>query len=475
MNLSVKLERFKSILLVLLVISSIVLTVNKWFDEKLWPEGYNFFSHVKNGFATEGNDTDIFSPNEEVLKPAKIIVNNSGNHNLYTKSSDEYQSITNEIKSLLTKYVSSEDGVVVSEQEWNDCLKAKSCYFSYPVIYDYGFLKSQLLNKYTIDTKYCKEFIISLDSRVSSVLYIYSKDAVTNEISKKSISHDSTKIKSLIENVSENENNFYSYELKFDMQTDGSVNQPIIIDSDVLISVTPKKLPAIKETNVFNNINTNQNMQSDVLSAFGFNTSSIRRYVESDNSMVFVENYATLKLGSDGLLDYKSIENSMGIKIDGNSSYESINSCITFVNTLNSKLFSGKEMYYEISSDVCDINSKTYTLKFDYYIHDNMIVVPKDSYPIDHSVIVEVVSGKIVSYKQICKEYSLSGDYIDFSSAIEAIDVLYSSHQTGELITDIFTAYNYDLSQKKWSPSWYIEKSDGVISHIPLGGGGGGL
>ena len=475
MNFPVKLERFKSILLILLVISSIVLTVNKWFDEKLWPEGYNFFSHVKNGFASKKNDGDVFSPNEEVLKPAKIIINNSGNHNLYTKSSDEYPDITNEIKSILTKSISVEDSMIVSDEEWNNNLKSKSCYFSYPVIYDYGFLKSQLLNKYTIDTTYCKEFIISFDSRISSVLYLYSKNPKTNEVSKKSISYDGTKIKTLIDNVSGNENNFYSYELKFDMQTDGLVDQPIIIDSDVLISVTPKKLPAIKETNVFSDISSNQNMQSDVLSTFGFNPSSIRRYVESDNSMVFVENYATLKLGANGLLDYKAIENSQGIKIEGNSSYDSINSCITFVNTVNSSLFSGKDMYYEISSDVCDINSKTYTLKFDYYIHDNMIVVPKDVYPIDHSVIVEVVSGKIVNYRQICKEYSLSGEYVDFSSAIEAIDSLYSTPQTGELITDIFTAYTYDSAQKKWTPSWYIEKSDGVISHVPLSTGGGDL
>ena len=76
-----KIERFKSILLVLLVISSIVLTINKWFDEKLWPEGYNFFSDVKKFFLfdDEKNKEDKFDTIEEILKPSKIIFNNSQN------------------------------------------------------------------------------------------------------------------------------------------------------------------------------------------------------------------------------------------------------------------------------------------------------------------------------------------------------------------------------------------------------------
>ena len=96
-----KFERFKSILLVLLVISSIVLTVNKWFNEKLWPDGYNFFSDVKNYFVPDKINIYSFDPVEAVLRPSKIIINNSGNHTLYTKSSTEYDSIFSELKEIL--------------------------------------------------------------------------------------------------------------------------------------------------------------------------------------------------------------------------------------------------------------------------------------------------------------------------------------------------------------------------------------
>ena len=141
-----KFERLKSILLVLLVISSIVLTVNKWFNEKLWPEGYNFFSHVKNYFTTGTSDNIVksFDPIEQVLKPEKIILNNSGNHVLYTKSSVEYESLFTEIKSALDLLHSSKDQISTDINDWNDALKRKSCYFSYPVEYESGYFCYQL-------------------------------------------------------------------------------------------------------------------------------------------------------------------------------------------------------------------------------------------------------------------------------------------------------------------------------------------
>ena len=73
-----KIERLKSILLVLLVISSIVLTINKWFNEKLWPEGYNFFSNVKNHIFSDTKEKSDFDYEitEDILNPSKIILNN---------------------------------------------------------------------------------------------------------------------------------------------------------------------------------------------------------------------------------------------------------------------------------------------------------------------------------------------------------------------------------------------------------------
>lgn len=42
-----KKERIKSAVLTVLVISSLLLTGQIWFNQRLWPEGYNFFVNIR--------------------------------------------------------------------------------------------------------------------------------------------------------------------------------------------------------------------------------------------------------------------------------------------------------------------------------------------------------------------------------------------------------------------------------------------
>ena len=73
-----KKETLKTIVLVLLVLSSIILTANNWFSEKLWPDGYNFFSNI--GFSKlYTNIISYFHDDDEykiqAVAPEKIIIN----------------------------------------------------------------------------------------------------------------------------------------------------------------------------------------------------------------------------------------------------------------------------------------------------------------------------------------------------------------------------------------------------------------
>ena len=126
-----KIERLKSILLIILVISSIVLTANKWYSKELWPEGYSFFSSVKNYFSpNKNNSLNTFNPNEEVLNPAKIIINNQSGHFLFTKSSENYSPICIEIKEILNIALKEKIWTHTNEKKCNNHLKSESCYFT---------------------------------------------------------------------------------------------------------------------------------------------------------------------------------------------------------------------------------------------------------------------------------------------------------------------------------------------------------
>lgn len=466
-----KIERLKSILLIMLVISSILLTVNKWFNEKLWPQGYNFFSDIINFFSSDEKDTEFtFNANEEVLKPSEIIINNTNGHILYTKSTVGYDELFEQIKSVLSFSNKSTQIQKTDVIEWNNNLKNNSCYFSYPVSYGTDYLFSQISTKYKGDINSVKEFMICPDMRLPSVSYLYIKDAKTANVEKIKVDYKIDVINNYIKNSVSDDVNYYSFELKFDADSETNVSQPILIDGDVLISITSKQVPSIYELNVFSDINDNEKLYSDVLSTFGFNSSTIRKYVENDNSMVFVENFGSVRLSSDGMLEYKLVDQSKAISLEGESYNECLNSCIAFVNNVSDILFGDNKMNCVITSDIDDVKSKTFKLTFDYYINDNMVLMDKNDLD-KHAIVVEVVSGKIVGYQQISKKYIALNQTITTSSSIDAIDEVQKyTDFAGETISDISIVYEYDGSSNSWIPSWKIQGLESPVFISALGG-----
>lgn len=467
-----KIERLKSILLVLLVISSIVLTINKWFNEKLWPEGYNFFSNVKNHIFSDTKEKSDFDYEitEDILNPSKIILNNSGSHVLHSRNSDKYSSLMEEIKTLLANVAKSDGFDAVDESEWNNILKSKSCYFAYPVSFDADFFFSNFTDEYKLQINAVNEFVVCGDLRIPSVMYIYIKDAVDGVIYKKRVNFESQYILEEIDACYTNsdEITYFSFELNFDTEDEQAVENAIVIDPDVLINISEKKVPVISEANLFDNIAKNSDLYSSVLSLFGYNTSTIRKYIEKDNSIVFVENYGTIKFHTSGMLDYKAIDSTKGVSLSQGSVFDCVNSCIAMVDSVTSLMDFGADMHCKISCDIKDFSSNTFKLVFDYYIDDNMIIVPYEQYNANHAVEVEVSSGKIVSYRQICKSYEIvANEYITCSSAIDAIDKVQGMGNASFVrVSDIFTAYTFDTASKKWVPSWHIEDSNGEISTV---------
>jgi len=106
---------------------------------------------------------------------------------------------------------------------------------------------------------------------------------------------------------------------------------------------------------------------------------------------------------------------------------------------------------------------------FNYYVNDNMLVTPFELYNMKNSIIVEVVSGKIVKYQQLCRSYSSINQFVTCPSVIDAIDAIEQQlYLPDNIISDIFTAYTYDSINGIWYPAWYVENSHGDIASIVL-------
>jgi len=96
-----KKENVKNYVLTILIISSMLLTGKIWFDEKLWPEGYNFFSVIKEKFAFGSGKITSSLTKETISFPKTLIVNNVEKRSIYTSDSESFAAIVPDAKELL--------------------------------------------------------------------------------------------------------------------------------------------------------------------------------------------------------------------------------------------------------------------------------------------------------------------------------------------------------------------------------------
>ena len=72
----VKKETLKTYTLVALILSSVFLTGKIWLDEKLWPEGYNFFAIITDKFAPKQEPVVSSLTKETLAFPKTLTVTN---------------------------------------------------------------------------------------------------------------------------------------------------------------------------------------------------------------------------------------------------------------------------------------------------------------------------------------------------------------------------------------------------------------
>ena len=468
-----KKETLKTIVLVFLVLSSIVLTVNNWFSEKLWPDGYNFFSNLTNYFSDDEIQKSYFLSKENVSNPTSIIVNNIESRGVYTHTSDDYNDMVGPVKEILKSGLSEKNSSPASPDLWKEALKYKSIYLSYPVSYGIKTFSAVMDTPVTVmENGSVQEFVIVSGDPITGKPRLLIKNSTDNTYIDVAISVDVTKIDGLIEKYAKNSVGEYpySFELNFDKTEDG-MKQKVVIEPQVTLAINPVSANTVSETNYFEDIAFTPSLYNKFLKAFDFNTSNIRKNVNIDDSIVFAENYGSIKMYPDGLLEYKSLDDTKGIVI-GNSTqfYTNFIDCIEFINNVWDTACHDKNMNINISSAKITDNDNSFILTINYFA-DGMEVVTTldktDSHDkMDSAIEVEVKNSKIVSYKQIVKGYEANDDEVQCISVIEALDVLMANENVkSETISDLYLAY-YPDENGLCTPCWVARTAGNEIRII---------
>lgn len=467
--------RIKSLLLAVLVCSSIILTGLIWFDKKLWPDGYNFFSVYSETFI--GRVLSKFSNNENALSinetgalksifaPRTTMLSyEDGSRVNYNITQSISESVTDELNFAISKALSDGVQAEVSEADWQNALKVKSVFADYSVPVSFQSI-AVFLNGATIDNTILDSFdriCINLESATSASVPIYFR----NSADKRQVVMHSPISAASFEQIlsaaasSSQFNLSYSFELNLDkkVEGEGGAHQKILLDSYILLPLSPVKLNTI-ERNVVDM--RDSEYIREFLKMFNLNLSTSRKYVQADNTTVYVDSNSTITLGNNGYFEYMPSATSKGIKIGNDTS-------VTTAAAGSAKIIDSMLGYAKadtnttlyISSPLIENPEGEYTFTFDYVYAGNPIVSNT------HGLEVTVKNGYITSLKANLKSYSLlnSGSERD---PLELIDELYArlnKDYQNVTIDELYFGY-YDSSQPMML-SWQAKanKSENVIS-----------
>lgn len=433
-----KKERIKSIILIMLIITNLVLAEKILVNEKLWLSGYNFFVSTRNN-----KKKNIASVTESLSMPEKIVVNTGyqSSRFIFTRGNEGFFDINSAaLEAIKAAFREPKSVLETDVEDWYSALTSKSLYLSYSAAFAPDIYASFLgISSPDIPLSEFSGIVISENGNV----YFGGDNAYCK------IPASSPLISPIIQEVlsehSEEEAVInYSFDLNFDQNSEkeGTVLSPmILIYSEPIsaFSVIPQN-PAAKDGKI------NEKSVFGALPLFGVNRSSARSYTEADGTLVYVENNGILKITPSGILTYTAREN--GIRLQSGSIPSKIAS---FIDSVNSKT--------NIDTDICitlaEVTDSGAHFEFDYML---------EGYPVKYkdmsAISVTVSNGYITEYSQILRHFTVTDTQKaspDFIQALDEVIAAYRGSMYEMRITKMYPAFCDNLSEEEITIDWNIE------------------
>ena len=432
-----KKERIKSIVLIMLIITNLVLAEKIFVNEKLWLSGYNFFVGARND-----HKKSTVSVTDSITMPEKIIVNTGyqSSRFIYRRNSENFYSINSAASEVIKAALSdSKSATLISAEDWYAALTAKSIYLSYPTTFSSdSFASFYGVSMLELPISEFSDIAISENGNVYLGGSSYCKIPVTSQ----SIS---SIIGAAADEHSDDESIInYSFDLFFD-QNSGS--ESTVLSPMILIYSEPVTAPVINsQTLVLEDGIVNDKPLSGILHIFGVNKNSVRSYTEADGTLVYVENNGILKITPDGIMTFTATGN--GIHIANGSA---ASKTLAFIDSVNSNI--------DTSADVC-LTSLNFSDTSEHFEFDYML----EGYPVKFdgisAISATVQNGYLTEYSQVIRHFEITEKSSASPDFIEALDNVIESY-LGSLsemrITGMYPVYFDDFSGEEIGINWKID------------------
>ncbi len=432
-------EIFKNITLVTLIFISVLLFSKIWSGDYLIYGDRLFFGNSREAVQTIAV--------EGIIMPKRIVITGNDKRCCILKGTNEYSNCYSVIRSFFTQLESTQmKFTAVEERDWTAALKSKS------VLLDYGSIYSDnILSKITLPLPEgeIKEIIVSPGNSVMSSIDIYIKNVADGGIYKASAAEGHGSINGLITSYLSNENvtNLpFAFELGFDRvrTVNEDISQNTLLDSNIIIGLKDITIPGIEVIKPQQEVMSDDRTTEGLLTLLGFKPVSTRRYIEQDGALVFVDSTATLKLHSQGFIEYTAESGGIPITDSGmdekDAAARAVETIYSLVRNI-SKACGVPEHQIQIYSDITDSITGSSQVYMDYYFNGTPVIISGES-GAEHTISAEVKDGSIVKFKQYLYDFKNSGTKAYSESMVSAINKLNENYKNASMnISDIYNAY----------------------------------
>lgn len=480
-----KKDRIASVILICLVVSSVFLTVEIWFSEELWPDGYNSFINPQNILSRlpfvgdNAGDTEAVAPlHETMFMPERIIATESiSKRAVYSGNNDQFIALNDFAKTLLRQLFLTEDPEKenISAVDYCDTIKGNAFLVEYPAK-----LPVKVLG-HICEVNDSPVFSdVSAVSRYIAVpgdncCYIYMYDEASGDFIKYTVSFDNTVLYTVISEHAIFGSNFMTaYELGFYKRDDVNIEQKLTFSPFVIIdtSNTETESMVISGINPFDRLDSPSSLSLEaiggIVSSFGYNHNTIRRYTDKDGTLVLVEDYSTIKIYPSGILEFTTTTPKKGINMQINSgssaSPQNILDTVDSLTEILSGIWQAMEMDnlpdIRLSSDITD-NYSDYSLSLDYRYGEYPVILSYGD--MGHAIELKIKDNLLVSLKVCIREYISTGEFSENLSTTDALDKFFEHPDVSPDAENLFLGYiDYGTAGSIYT-YWNVLDPDGKI------------
>ncbi len=461
-----------------MVLCSVVMTFRLWFAEKLWPEGYNFFS-VWNSLSPFEKQEFSAPRHEELFMPDRVVVNCVGSRrSIYTESNQEFTTVYEIAKKNLTRWLKEgqAEPEKIAEKLYYDTLKTRSLLLQYPVEMPVRVL-GQLMEigesaVYHTVSSVTELVLVPKESDVELLLM----DKKDGTVYRYLLGTDGGELLEAINRYGTGNSNMMlsAYELGFYRQPEDLELVPkLILNPFVMLDTSnqSQKTEVLEAKVPFGNPDDMEQVE-ELLRLFGYNPNTIQRYTEASDARVFVSDRSTLRLYPDGLLEYNATEARYGISLrdmegagDAQTFLESVDRTADWIFKLFQTTGLEEMPKMRVTSDISEQHYENFSFTMDYQVNGRPVAVNYEGSelvnPLHHGAMLEIQDDRITSMRILLRDYRITEEQITNMPLVSALDAFSVATEESYEAEDV-SLYFIDNGREEWVQAcWSVVLSDG--------------